>query len=192
MRQCLIRGSIPTFMSRTPKWVRRAIFALGKRPVFRDRGLIGIPRVIWKTPPVKGQRLVLKREHADERYQKAWQTMVDFHFTHRPKHYTFEAVRQYPSIRGKRVQKYHDRPSLRDLVEQKKNRRVKEFLKTNHISLEDAHAYALETYEELSHNTDRAFQLRIGASADYLNLGDQFLVKNMDSKGKMHLIMIDI
>jgi hypothetical protein len=179
-------------MHKMKRWIKRAVFRWGMRPIFRDTSILFVPRLIWKTPPVKGKRLVLKRTDDESRYRKAWNVMTEFHETHMTAHYSFDGVKHFPHVRGKRTQLYLDNPSLRDLVDGKMNRRVKNFLRENQLTFESAHRLAIEAFEELSNNTERAFSLRMRVEPDYINLGDQFIVSKIGKDGKLHLVMVDI
>lgn len=185
------------------KW-KRLFFRLGTRPVFRDRRahFPFLPRMIWRTPHVRGKRLALKRweevktiterRGITDTTRRTWNAIMDYHRSITPQSYELMAAKQFPPMRGKRVQIYYDRPSLRDLLDMKQNRRTREFLRANKMTFQEAHDQAVKVFEELDQNIYKVTQLWLKTEPDYdLNIGDQFII---DSKtnGKLRVVMVDI
>ncbi len=168
--------------------VKRTALVLGTRPLLRDAvKILGLPfhRVIFKTPRVGGRRLAIKGRGDLETERKRRNALEELHLEIRPSTYNFFLSKRYPSVRGKRVERYYDRPSLEDFVELRKNRRMKIFLAENHVTMEKAHAMAMEVLEEFTKNCS-ALEISLDFGAD------QFLADSIDRKGKLNIILVDI
>ena len=175
---------------------RNFLFRIGWRTLLRDPAKlfgIPIPRTIIKTPKVKGRRLALKpkqnlkedvREHLA---RKKIMTMISY--AH-PQRFTMRLSKRYPKIKGRRTELYYDRPSLEDLIERRRNRRVAEFLKQHKMSIDEASEKALDVYDEIE-KMEHDFSDRISELSLDLN-ASQVMVGKIDANGKFELIVIDM
>ena len=172
--------------------LKRAWFAAGMRPVLRDppgHGFIGnFPRVVWRTPKVKGKALALKPRGYNPAMERMLRQAIRVrHARLKPVTYNLALSKRFPPIGGMRTEIYYDKPSLEELILKKPGPRVRAFLAENHLTVEQAHARALRADKELLENLS---QMRMRLFMDYG--ADQVLVEGIDGKGRLKLILVDI
>ena len=165
------------------KKVRNFLFRARTRPVLRNS------RVVFKTPKVRGKRLLLKKAYSqqtDLRERKVRNAVLEFHQDITPKTYSLRLSKRYPSIQGKRTELYYDAPSLYELVEGIPNKRSNAFLRKNSLSSKEAQKIAVNVSEELEKNIYHATQ---HLNPDF-NLGS-VVVLGWNGK-KLDLVMVDV
>ncbi|MDD3159624.1 MAG: hypothetical protein PHQ98_01495 [Candidatus ainarchaeum sp.] len=166
--------------------LRRIAILSTSLPLLRDRDFLS-HRIIYKKK-IRGRTLIWKSS-GGKREANARKTASEV-VPKEGKHYSFQLSKRYPRIANqKRWEKYYDLPSLKDIFDGNKNRRLKKLLINKNLNFKKFYDACIEGYEELQ---KLAFEniIREGYKYD-LDLGpDQFMVDFINEKP--HFILIDI
>lgn len=155
------------------------------KPLIRDSGFL-FPRIIHKTK-VRGKTVIYKPSGGKSEAQN--RIILSQTIPKQGKYYSFQLSKRYPRTpKQKRWEKYYDLPSLKDIFDKNKNRRLIQLMKKENISFDKLFDYCLKGYNEME-NLFHEYLIRDGTEYTF-DLGpDQFMVDFKN--GKPNFILID-